>query len=83
MIAKFKCDGGWALHECDKVNTYDDIFLEEVMKGKQSYLVYVKKGQEASHYKRVDIRTQDGWETILFAHEAYLMNDNGNTIGVL
>jgi len=90
MIAKFKSGDGWSFHECVKIDLcrYASINglvpYETFAAGSQSPFFYHGPAEKNPECKVAHITRKDGTvHTILYAQEAYLLNDKGDTINAI
>jgi len=84
MIAKFNCgNGSWKLMECMEVLTLGETEKEfEALTGCYVFIPDAKNNLKG--VKEVLLTRQNGQsDTVLYGFDAYLMNDQGDTIQAL
>lgn len=78
MIAKFNTGDGWAIIECVKVLTHDKMVDMEEIDALGGYLLF---GAKAKIFKLVELTKSGGdIDIVYYGCDAYLMNDNGDTV---
>ena len=81
MIAKFNTGDGWAYHECDTVLTHQDgVNPTDIGEG---FFQYGTHTDEKGLFKKAVVTLRDRADIILYAYDAYLINEGGNTINPL
>jgi hypothetical protein len=80
MIAKFKTEDGWSMFQCVRIDTVDGYANERELEGER----YTMLGRDGEKNKSLVLY---GYERspmkIVYGREAYLMNDDGDTIMAL
>ena len=82
MIAKFNTGNGWSFIECDQINTLNERVKTDGHT-KEAHLLF-GSDDNTEEAKRVTLIGKENKGTVvLYCKEAYLMNDDGNTICAL
>lgn len=82
MIAKFNTGDGWSFIECGQVNTLKgSVKIDEHIK--KTCLLFGHNDETKEANRVTLIGKENKGLVVLYCKEAYLMNDEGNTICAL